>query len=60
MRDAGVSTEMMEQAAEVAFVFGIIDRLADAFDFELSDERALRWAARLLLSAGYRSASLPG
>lgn len=60
MRAAGVEDQAMDDALQVAFVFGIMDRLADAFDFEISDERALKWIARMLLNAGYGGASIPG
>ena len=59
MRDAGVEDDAMDDALQVAFVFGIMDRLADAFEFELSDERALKWIARILLGLGYSGASIP-
>ncbi|MCX4241324.1 carboxymuconolactone decarboxylase family protein [Paraliomyxa miuraensis] len=60
MRDAGVDERAMDQALQVAFVFGIMDRLADAFDFELSTKRTSRWLGRILLRGGYSSASIPG
>jgi hypothetical protein len=37
-----------------------IDRLADAFDFELPRERDLKLAPRMLLNCGYARVSVPG
>ena len=58
LRAAGVSDEALEEAIEVAFVFNVIDRLADAFDFPLSTEGELRWIVRLLSKLGYEAAVL--
>jgi alkylhydroperoxidase family enzyme len=60
LRAAGVDAASARDAIYVAFLFGIMARLADAFAFELSDERALRWVARILLKGGYGGASLRG
>ena len=59
-RAAGVSQRALEEAIYVCFLFCIIDRLADAFDFELSGARQLRWVQRILLRLGYGAGSLPG
>jgi alkylhydroperoxidase family enzyme len=60
LRAAGVSSAAAREAAYVAFLFGVMDRLADAFAFEVADPRALRWTARILLKGGYSGASLKG
>jgi alkylhydroperoxidase family enzyme len=60
LRAAGVSAAAAREAVYVAFLFGIMDRLADAFDFEREDERRLRWGARILLNLGYGGASVKG
>ena len=50
----------IEEAVYVATCFNVIDRLADAFDFQPNDERGLRWVARILLKVGYGAGSVPG
>lgn len=57
---AGVSGRALEEAIYVCFLFCIIDRLADAFDFQPSGPRQLRWVQRILLGPGYGAGSLPG
>jgi len=57
---AGVEDAAIEEAAYVATMFNVIDRLADAFDFRPNDARGLRWVARVLLRAGYGAGSVPG
>lgn len=57
---AGVSKRALREAAYVAFVFGVMDRLADAFGFEAESGKELVWTARLLLRLGYGIASVPG
>lgn len=57
---AGLSDAAIEEAVYVATCFNIIDRVADAFDFWPSDERGLRWGARILLRIGYGTGSVPG
>jgi hypothetical protein len=58
--EAGVDQAAAESAIYVGFVFGTMDRLADAFDFKVSDARAQRWVARILLRAGYGAGCVPG
>ncbi|HVV85338.1 MAG TPA: hypothetical protein VHE35_19885 [Kofleriaceae bacterium] len=60
LRAAGLSDAAIESAIHVAFVFNVMDRLADAFDFQISDARAQKWVARILLGPGYGVASIPG
>ena len=38
LRAVGLSDAAIEEAIEIAFVFNVIDRLADAFDYPISDE----------------------
>ena len=57
---AGVSKRGLREAAYVAFVFGVMDRLADAFGFEPEVGNELVWTARILLRLGYGIASVPG
>jgi len=57
---AGLDDDAIEEALLVAFCFGLIDRLADAFAFPLPDARALTWGARILLRLGYARCAVPG
>src|SRR5436190_10684026 len=59
-RAAGVSDESLEEAVRVCFLFGTIDRIADALDFELPTERSLRWVGRILFRIGDAIAAVPG
>jgi alkylhydroperoxidase family enzyme len=60
LRAAGVSDTGIEEAIRVCFLFNLIDRIADALDFELPTEQSLRWVARILHRVGYWPASVPG
>jgi alkylhydroperoxidase family enzyme len=53
---AGASKAAIEEALEVAFLFNIFDRLADAMNWEVPalDSGAYEAAAKRLLSRGYR------
>jgi hypothetical protein len=53
---AGVSKAAIEEALEVAFLFNIYDRLADAMDWDVParDSGAYASSARRLLARGYR------
>jgi alkylhydroperoxidase family enzyme len=57
---AGVTDRAIEQAIYVCFLFNMMDRLADAFDFYLPSPQGFRQDARLLYNLGYWSASIPG
>jgi alkylhydroperoxidase family enzyme len=57
---AGVDDAALEEAVYVATMFNVIDRLADAFDFQPNDKKGLRWVARILLKVGYGAGSVPG
>ena len=57
---AGVSKRALREASYVAFVFGVMDRLADGFGFEPETGKELIWTARILLRLGYGIASVPG
>ena len=59
-RVAGAGNQALREAAYVAFGFGVMDRLADGFGFEVETGRALKWTARILLRLGYGMASVPG
>jgi alkylhydroperoxidase family enzyme len=60
LRSAGVSDRAIEEALYVCFLFNVMDRLADAFDFELPSARGVQKTARMLYKVGYWQASIPG
>jgi alkylhydroperoxidase family enzyme len=60
LRAAGLTDRAIEEALHVVFLFNTIDRIADAFDFELTPPKGLKWVARILSGPGYKMASVPG
>jgi hypothetical protein len=50
----GVTRAQIESALEVAWVFNVITRLADAFEFHCGPQSAFDAGARFLLSRGYK------
>ena len=58
--EAGATAAALEEAFYVCFLFCIIDRLADAFDFEPNGPRQLKWVQRILLGPGYGAGSIKG
>lgn len=50
----GLDRAAIAQALEVAFAFNVINRLADAFDFEVGPDAAFDAGAKQLLGRGYR------
>ena len=56
----GLEDAAIEEAAYVATLFNVIDRLADAFGFTPNDDKGRRWVARILLKFGYGAGSVPG
>lgn len=50
---AGVTKEALEEAALVAFCFNLIDRVADALEFEVPSPEEFDSAADFLLKHGY-------
>ena len=57
---AGATSEALREASYVAFGLGVVDRLADAFGFELETGRARRSLPALALRVGYRMTSVRG
>lgn len=51
---AGVSREQIEDALAVCFAFNTMNRLADAFDFEIGPSTVFEAGAQYLLMRGYR------
>ena len=60
LQSAGLSKRAIEEALYVCFLFNLIDRLADAFDFHLPTAEGFRRNGRVLYTLGYRIASIPG
>jgi alkylhydroperoxidase family enzyme len=60
LRSAGLSDRAIEEALYVCFLFSVMDRLADAFDFHLPTEEGFQRNGRLLHAIGYGGASIPG
>lgn len=54
LRELGISDPAIEEAIEVAFLFNIIDRLADTFDFHMPTQANLVWTVRILVKLGYK------
>jgi uncharacterized peroxidase-related enzyme len=50
----GVSPEQIQDALAVCLAFNIMNRLADAFDFDVASPAAMNAGARYLLKRGYR------
>lgn len=53
LREAGLSREAIRDAIYVCATFNIIDRIADAFDFQVMSPEDLPNAAKFLLKMGY-------
>jgi hypothetical protein len=51
---AGVSERAIEEAVFVCFLFNVMDRLADAFDFFVPSDKVSRHLARVVNVIGYR------
>jgi AhpD family alkylhydroperoxidase len=51
---AGVSRQQIEDALAVNFAFNTIDRLANAFAFDVLDQKGFEAGAKYLLKRGYR------
>ncbi|MCB9739968.1 MAG: hypothetical protein H6747_11945 [Deltaproteobacteria bacterium] len=54
VRAAGVSEQAIVHALHVAYLFHIINRFADALDFEVGDDAAFAGTAKILLARGYK------
>ena len=54
VRAAGASDRAILEAIYVCFLFNLIDRVADALDFEVPTPRDCDRSARILLRFGYR------
>jgi alkylhydroperoxidase family enzyme len=56
----GVSAEGARELLYVCFLFNVLDRLADAFDFDLPTEKGNARIGLLAYRLGYGIAKLPG
>jgi alkylhydroperoxidase family enzyme len=53
LRAAGLSEPAIEDAIHVCTLFSVYDRLADAFEFDIPDEKGFAQSATMLLKRGY-------
>lgn len=53
LREAGLSQEAIRDAIYICTAFNVIDRIADALDFEVPSPEEARNAAKFLLKMGY-------
>jgi uncharacterized peroxidase-related enzyme len=60
MKEAGVTKRGIEEAIYICFIFCTINRLANAFDFELANEKSLNRVSFVLYNLGYGIVCLPG
>ena len=60
LRTAGLSDQAIEEALYVMFLFNLMDRLADAFDFHIPTKKGQKRTANMLYRLGYGAASVPG
>ena len=54
VRAAGVSEAAIEDGLAICFAFNLINRLADAFEYDWDNERHRSQGARALVRFGYR------
>jgi alkylhydroperoxidase family enzyme len=52
--DRGVTRAQIDDALAVCFAFNVIDRLADAFCFEVGDDKFFQIGASMLIKRGYK------
>jgi alkylhydroperoxidase family enzyme len=60
LRAVGVSEQAIQEALYVGFLFNVMNRLADAFDFYFPSAQGFKQHRRLLYTVGYRTASILG
>ncbi len=60
MRSAGISGTGIEEVVYVCFLFSVMDRLADAFGFDMHSLEEFTRGGRVLYARGYGRLSLPG
>ena len=60
MKSVGVSDKAIEEAIYICFLFSLMDRLADAFGFDMPSAKRFQRGGRVLYSFGYGALSIPG
>ena len=60
VRSVGVSDKAIEEVIHVCFLFSVMDRLADAFGFDMPSAKDFQRGGRVLYSFGYGALSIPG
>jgi alkylhydroperoxidase family enzyme len=60
MLSVGLNDRAIEEAIYVCFLYNLMDRLADAFDFHIPSPDGFKRHALLLRALGYGMASIPG
>lgn len=54
LHEAGLSDAAIEEAAYVTYLFSVMDRLADTFDFDIPKEAHVSNTGKFLFKNGYR------
>ena len=54
LHEAGLTDAAIEEAAYVAYLFSVMDRLADTFDFDIPKEAHVSNTGEFLFKNGYR------
>lgn len=60
MLAAGVTAQQIEDAIYICYLFNVITRLADAFEFDIRSPERTRAGAQNLYKMGYGISSIPG
>jgi alkylhydroperoxidase family enzyme len=60
LRSSGLSDKAIEEAIYVCFSFNVMDRLADALEFDIPTPQQFKQGGRFLYRLGYRATSLWG
>ena len=58
LRESGLSDRAIEEVAYVAYLFSVMDRLADTFDFDIPNENLVSNTAQFLYKHGYKLAKM--
>lgn len=60
MLTAGVTAQQIEDAIYICYLFNVITRLADAFEFDIRSPEKTKAGAENLYKMGYGISSIPG
>jgi alkylhydroperoxidase family enzyme len=60
LRFVGIAERAIEEAIFVCFLLNLMNRLADAFDFEIPSPEQIKRNGRALYKMGYWADSIPG